>query len=286
MEDIGLRAVDGLFEQLRVDDEWSTREDRMFSWLAHRLQQTVRASPPFTEGSLVLVRLEAHTVVVDKVTADKKSVNRLLAVLNRHSLGSAYSYDPAAAQVTASTGAWIHEETIEWRLPQFAAFAVLQLCVAEAEAAYIAAKTGGVIAERQHPVSGRRNEPDDMLNLLDTLVAREGRKPSRFRDKWDMENMEHIVRHSPITATWGSTEKGLAVEVAFGTSTSLTELKAEEPHRRAGAGITIRTRLPLSLTEDEAATYANAFNLAEARGASGGDSLRSVVLGLLESRGT
>ena len=72
MEDIGLRAVDGLFEQLRVDDEWSTREDRMFSWLAHRLQQTVRASPPFTEGSLVLVRLEAHTVVVDKVTADKK----------------------------------------------------------------------------------------------------------------------------------------------------------------------------------------------------------------------
>src|SRR3954471_4580365 len=79
MEDIGRRAVDGLFEQLRVDDEWSTREDRMFSWLAHRLQQTVRAPPPFTEGSLVLVRLEAHTVIVDKVTADKQSVSRLLA---------------------------------------------------------------------------------------------------------------------------------------------------------------------------------------------------------------
>ena len=75
MEDIGLRAVDDLFEQLQIDDEWSTREDRMFSWLAHRLQQTVRASPTFVDGSLVLVRLEAHTVVVDKVTADEKSVN-------------------------------------------------------------------------------------------------------------------------------------------------------------------------------------------------------------------
>jgi hypothetical protein len=268
MEDIGLRAVDSLFEQLRVDDEWSTREGRMFSWLAHRLQQKVRASPPFMEGSLVLVRLEAHTVVVDNVTTDEQSVNRLLAVLNRHSLGSAYSYDSGAAQVTACTGAWIHEETVEWRLPQFAAFAVLQLGVAESEAAYIAAKTGGVIAERQHPVNGRRNVPDDMLHLLDTQVAWEGRKPSRFTEKWEMETIEHIVKHSTAAATWGSTERGLAVEVAFGTSTSLTELIADEPHRRAGSGITIRTRLPLALTEHEAARYANAFNLAEARGAS------------------
>ena len=103
MEDIGLGAVDSLFEQLRVDDEWSNREDRMFSWLAHRLEQTVRASPPFTEGSLLLVRLEAPTVVVDKVSADKESVNRLLAVLNRHSLGSAYSYPNSASVSTTGS---------------------------------------------------------------------------------------------------------------------------------------------------------------------------------------
>jgi hypothetical protein len=268
MEDIGLRAVYGVFEQLQVDDEWSNREDRMFSWIAHRLQQTMRASPVSVEGSLVLARLEAHTVVVDNVTVDQTSVNRLLALLNRHSLGSAYSYEPGAAQVTASTGAWIHEETFAWRLPQLATFVALQLGVAEAEAAYIAAKTGGVVAARQHPVSGRRNEPDDMLGLLDTLVAREGRKPSRFKDKWDMENIEHIVNRLTGAATLGSTENGLAIEVAFGNLTSLTELKPEEPHRRAGAGIRIRTRLPLPLTEDEAADHANAFNLAEARGAS------------------
>jgi hypothetical protein len=45
--DTGLRTVGDVFTNLEVDEEWSTRERRGFTWWAHRHAQRVWAEEPF-----------------------------------------------------------------------------------------------------------------------------------------------------------------------------------------------------------------------------------------------
>ena len=146
---------------------------------------------------------------------------------------------------------------------------MLQLCVAETEADYIAAWSGGRVAEATHPVGGPRHAPDEMLGMLeDGPFAESGRAASAFIDKWEMDTIEHIARNSAFVATLGSRETGLSLEVAFDVETALIVIDASKTDRRAGTGLSVRLRLPLELTPQDASRQANALNLTEALGAS------------------
>jgi hypothetical protein len=269
MSDIGTQALDAIYKRLHIDEEWTTRKSRSFEWIAHRLRQTIEASEVFPDGKFSLSRLTASCVVVDNVTADEQAVMDVLATLNRQALGSAYAYVPQYRHVKATTCAFVHAETLEWRVTQFVTYAMLQLCVAETEADYIAAKSGGRVAEATHPVGGPRRTPDDMLRLLDDgPFAETGRAASAFLDKWEMGTIEHIAKNSAFVATRGSTEAGLSLEVAFDDEATLIVLDAREPHWRAGAGLRVRLRPPMDLSPQDASRHANALNLTEALGGS------------------
>ncbi|MBT6446529.1 MAG: hypothetical protein HOK58_16265, partial [Acidimicrobiaceae bacterium] len=45
--DAGLRAVEMLFEQMMIDEEWATRRPRGFTWWAYRLAQHIEAGEPY-----------------------------------------------------------------------------------------------------------------------------------------------------------------------------------------------------------------------------------------------
>jgi hypothetical protein len=267
--DIGRQALDAVYTLLNIDEEWTTRRPRSFDWIAHRLRQTIAASEVFRDGKTSLSRLTASCVVVDNVTADDQTLMDFLAILNRHALGSGYAYVPQYRHIKATTCAFVHAETFEWRTSQFGTYAMLQLCVAETEADYIAAMSGGHVAEATHPAGGPRRTPDEMLDMLDGgPFAESGRAASAFIDKWEMDTIEHIARNSSYIATLGSTETGLSLEVAFDVDTALIVIDASKCHRRAGAGLAVRLRLPLELTPQDASRQANALNLTEALGAS------------------
>jgi hypothetical protein len=267
--DIGSQALDAVYTLLHIDEAWTTRRPRSFDWIAHRLRQTISASEVFQDGKISLSRLTASCVVVDNITADDRAVMDVLATLNRQALGSAYAYDPQYRHVKATTCAFVHAETFEWRTSQFGTYAMLQLCVAESEADYIAARSGGRVAEATLPIGGPRRMPDEMLGMLESgPFAKSGRAASAFVDKWEMDTIEHIARNSPFVATPGSTETGLSLEVAFNVETALIVIDASDSDRRAGTGLTVRLRLPLSLTPQDASRQANALNLTEAVGAS------------------
>ena len=275
-DDLGLRAIVDLFRQLQVDTEWSTRTERGFSWIGLSLEQTITAAPVQRDGELLLVKLTARTVVVEHVSTDIP-VLVLLDVLNtanRHALGSAYSFEASTGCISASFVTWVHQETYDWRCQQFGAYAANQLAVAESEADYLASTLGGTVAGREHPLSGRRVQRDDMLNWLD---ASSSWGPSRFADRDEFESLVHFARSTTMLATLGADESGVTFDVPYGDArtwsaefpaTCLLQVHADEPHRRAGVGLTVRLRFPMPLTPDEASAYANRFNLEEARGAS------------------
>ena len=266
--DLGQRVLEKIHKDLCIDEPWTTRGDRWFSWIGHRLAQRVSAYKPSDDDGIVLSRIEATCVVVADIAAEPSDVVRVLPRINRHAVGSAYTYWPDTHSISADAVAYVHDQTLEWRTNQLGALAILQLWLCETEAAWLAEKTGGRIAVREHPTSGRRLEPDEMLNVLDTQFAADGRKQSLFADKFEMENIAEITRQSTSAASLGGDAGGVTIEVPFGDYTSLIQLNTQEPHRRLGNGLTALLRLPLTVTPDEADLLASMVNAREAAGES------------------
>ena len=263
MTDIGTSAIDQVFKDLLIDDEWSTRDERAFSWIGHRLKQTVTAGKLFDDDGIVLSRLTASTVVAKEVEASEEDVFRHLARLNRHAIGSAYSYDPVEREIRSTAIAYVHDETAAWRSQQMGVFTILQLCIAEGEADYIAHKCNGSLAVEAHPSNGLRRVRDDMLNVLDTNIAKEGSGPSRYIDKFEFDAIAEMTKQTDKLASLGGSESGVAIETPFGDFTSLTFVATDEPHRRAGSGLVVRLHLPTKASPDEADRICAVLNRAE-----------------------
>ncbi len=53
MTDIGLRVIGNIHRQLLIDEEWTTRKPRSFSWIGSRLEQTCHATELFEDADML-----------------------------------------------------------------------------------------------------------------------------------------------------------------------------------------------------------------------------------------
>lgn len=266
MDDVGLQALEEIYKVQQIDEPWTIRGERQFSWIGHRLQQTMSASKLFDDEGLTLSRLTASCVVVEDVSAPEDDVLHLLSRLNRHALGNAYSYSAADRRITATTVAYVHRGTLDWRTSQFGVFSIHQLCLAETEADHIADTTGGQVAIRAHPASGFRSARDDMLNVVDAVFVKDGQSPSSFANEFEMQTIAELSAKSSSFASLGASMHGVAFEMAYGETTSLGRLSSEEPHRHIGNGLSYRLHLPGPISPDEAEKISALLNREEAHG--------------------
>lgn len=260
MADLGQEALQKVFKDLQIDEQWSTHRDRAFSWIAHRLEQTVSTLPRVQYDEVPLYRLVAETIVVEDVGAPELVVERTLSDLNHFAFGNCYSYDPGQRRITATTRCWVHHGTTEWRTPIFGAYTIGQLCFAEAEADYLADKCHGRVATRAHARSGTRETPDDMLYRVDDLIAPAGLEANRFRNAFEFGAVADAARQSPFAATLGGTAEGISLECSFDDYTAIATISSERPHRRLGAGLSVMLRLPLSISNEDGARIAAVLN--------------------------
>jgi hypothetical protein len=265
--DVGLHALELVLDSLQPDAQWTTRHERAFSWIPHRLTQTITASPVFVDGEVTLSRLTARTVVAESVTAPDEDVLRVLSLLNRHALGSAYTYEKEARRIEATTVAFVHEATVGWRALQFSGFAILQLGLAHSEARYIADRCGAAVASAAGE-RGLPETPDAFVGSIDEQWARTGRAPSPFADGAEFQAIEQIVSQGMRAATHGASREGIAIELPFADETSFARLDTRERHRRIGNGLRVRLFLPIDGTDVEQQRRADALNRAEAAGES------------------
>jgi hypothetical protein len=62
--DVGPQVLEFLYKGLQIDDRWAVREDRLFSWLAYRLEQRILAEPVRHSHGYDIVRVHAATGVL------------------------------------------------------------------------------------------------------------------------------------------------------------------------------------------------------------------------------
>lgn len=261
MADIGTEAIEVVHRYLQPDERWLLRSIRGFSWVPFRLTQTIEASTPFPDKGFTLVRLIARTQCVRDVDGGSTAVLSALSSLNQHAMGSAYTFNEATRSIESTCIAFVHEDSASWRVGQFAAYAMMQVGMTHAEAPWLAEICQGMVAT---PSDGVPDVPDDFVSSLETFWWREGRSPSKYAGD-EIAAIEAMAQTSEQAATWGADANGIAVEFPFGGETSLVAVRTDDPHRRVGNGLSVRSFLVMG-EEQDLLLQANALNQSEAAG--------------------
>jgi len=264
-DDAGPRALAQVHQRLLIDEEWTDRRDRGFTWWAHRLEQRIDAGLPIDDDGIVITRLTSRIPVVTNVRATPERVERILAASNLLADSYSYVYDPQTQQVDSVQSGIVHAQTLDWRPDLLASYFVIQLIHAEQDANRLARALRGRIARSRHPMRGQRREPDDMLNVVDAVFLPSGVPDNPFANEFEFESIcEQVNRINAVSL--GASSTGVAIEVPFADSTALITLDAQYPHPRLGRGLGVRLHLPTRDDFDEGARLAAWLNRKDAAG--------------------
>jgi hypothetical protein len=263
--DAVLRTLEQIHARLLIDEQWTDRRERGFTWWAHRLAQHVDAGPPIDDDGIVVSRVTSRIPILRGVTAEPALVEAVLAEWNFIADSYCYVHDPVARTVESVQSGIVHEQTLDWRPDLLAAAFIVQLCHAEEDAPVLKRVLGGRIATSRHPARGRRREPDDMLNVVRVVFRPRGEAESPFANKFEFDTIcEQVQRINALS--FGADVHGLAIEVPFGTGTALIQLNAQEPNPRIGAGLGVFVQLPTWASFEDCAHLAAWLNRKEAGG--------------------
>jgi len=279
--DAGLKAVDLLFQQMMIDDEWSIRRPRGFTWWGYRLAQHVEAGEPrpAADGAMGSV-IRVWTEVARDVPRDADAAT-LLAPANMQQSMSALVWDRDAATINECATSPMYDDTVDAWVPLLAAAAVLQNTAAHSRAHAVAELVGGVPASTDHPISGERPAMDDLLNGPAAWVAMADGAPSRFAGHQMLALAAFAEKHEVVGS---GDESGFTCEVAYsvdvpaiarvasnaggGLGTALVQAFTDQPHPELGNGVLWLVRLPKTVDPTTARMTANELNLLEASGES------------------
>ena len=266
--DLGLQVIRKIHDALEVPAEWSLEAHRNFTWWAHRLAQHVWAEPTRSSNDIEVVRIHASTDLLRKVPDDARTVERLSA-LNRFATLSALVWERESGEIVLHADAYAHARNVSWLLPLLDAAVVLQAAEAHAQVEELATHFEAEPAESSHPSSGRRRDPDDVLDVLGNVYWRVGNEPSPFTEA----DFEATVQMEP--RPWSSARQdglGFTAELTLpgpggsGEEEVKAELQAsaDTQHPRLGSGLLLRLTMP-RLKGSTAAERAALLNLAEFR---------------------
>jgi CheY-like chemotaxis protein len=267
--DPGLAVVRFIFDAMRIDTEWSTRDAHGFVWWGHEHAQRVWADAGRDDHGVRIFRVFASTEVLRGIGDDARAIEAIDRS-NRTASTSALVLEQDAGTVDLVASMWVHAGTVDWVSRLFASVVALQAADAHALADGLASSLGAQVAHSAHPVSGPRTSPDEMLGVHRAFMAASGDESS-----WagrDLVATLEMVRHGPTTVLVTGDESGLTAEFPFGASTSLLVASTKEAYPSLGHGLWLRLTLPLDAAsvspgfaadlnrrELESVTYAHAL---------------------------
>src|SRR5262249_26303380 len=198
-------------------------------------------------------------------------------VLNKCASLNTYRWNPHTHLLRIRCSAYVTAETIGWLKPFLAAAIGLQVADAHARGrGEFAGLFAGGIDTSDHPKSGRREQMDDMLNVIENMFAPRGQGVSPFTIA-DFERLKRM-EPTPSVLTTCSAEEATAQFPYYGpepatclkffrkgtpAKTALCEIVSTLRHPQLGSGAFWKLTLPLELAEERAMETATELNLAE-----------------------
>src|SRR5215510_5814397 len=240
-EEVGLRALNNIFQRMQIDTEWSVRGERSFSWWAKDFVQHITVTEPEKSGDFLVSRLTAVTPIVEGVDVTENAYqlinvpNAYFGTLSALVLGQ----DGVVRYVAATT---VHEQMLEFVSHFFSFVAAMQVTDAHIKAPFFAEMFKGRQALSEHPTSGPRLDyGHDCLDIIEHLIVPHGKEPSAWTGP-DMLNTLTLLERYSMIAT--GDEQGLVAEFPYHDFSSLLTFDTRRVHPQVGHGLHVTLRVP------------------------------------------
>ena len=260
-DDIGVSVVNAIAEMMGIDEAWSTRDERGFTWWGKDYAQRVWSEPGFDDDGFEIFRIHARTQVVRGFEPTEENLARLNA-LSMVASTSGFLVDADEGTVDLAASMYLHEETADWVRRCFGTVVAIQAADAQLKAELLAKITGAEPAPSAHPTSGLRPELDGMLHLLEHVVVPAGQEPSAWEGDQMLAVLE-VVQSSGNTVLATGDAAGLTAELPFQSETSLLTVATRESHPQLGNGVLIKLTLPVLFSEEDGPRFASELNRRE-----------------------
>ena len=247
-----------LTARMQIEAEWAVQDQTCFTWWAHTLAQRVWVTPPREVQGVELRTLHVQTDLLTDVPMTTSTWARLAAI-NRFATLSAYVADTTGARINLHASVSLTPDN--WLLARAIALhaMALQMADAYAEAAELATAFGGRINATAHPRRGMREDPDEMVEVVEIYQQR-GEGDSPFTED-EIAELVHLEPRPWVVAANELHALNADLEFADGMPARL-ELDAAVRHAALGSGLQLRLLLPIE-PDDLIAQKLNANELLE-----------------------
>lgn len=235
-------------EQLQAAEEWSYLLPTGFSWWADQYLQTIEivgeeTGPAGETGYLVCVRTE----LLRDLDLTDAALEHLNAWPMRCAALCGPVYDVPARRLDLWSLVRVTDDNGGWIRYLLGAAAVTQLAEARLIAPTLAEAVGAGTATSDHPESGPRPVPDQMVYAAGTFVA-SGDAPSAWTPAEFAEAAgTYMSRGSANAVVDGGC---VSLDFPFGAEASECRFMADQPHPLYGNGLLILQRFPITVTSE------------------------------------
>ncbi len=257
--------LDYLYRVMQIDEAWSVREARGFTWWAYNLAQRVWAEPPIEIDGGKVVSFRIQTDVFREVT-DLDAIACAVELWNRLTTLSGFIFDRAQGTVKLACSMVCEEENVQNLGSLLAAAMAIQCADAHAVAEQAAGKPGCKPGTSCHPRNGPRPTLDKLLRVREEVIAPRGIDPSPVEEEHVRSAaalLEGLLRRDRVgTVAMRIEGASLTAELPFWADiptgkqmrahgriiqrmTSQLEVSAQVPHPRWGNGLFLLPRLPV-----------------------------------------
>ena len=125
-DDVGIQTVQEIYNSLQVDEEWSIREERGFTWWANQFKQTIWADQPIEDDDLHISRVHVETEFLKYPKRFQKVDTQLAMMMNLSTL-SGLIHDARSGRLKWRCNAFVHEENKFWLMDMLYFAAIFQL---------------------------------------------------------------------------------------------------------------------------------------------------------------
>ena len=260
-EEVGLRALNNIFQRMQIETEWSVRGERSFSWWAKDFVQHITVTEPVKSGDFLVSRLIAVTPIVEGVDVTENAYhlvnvpNAYFGTLSALVLGQ----DGVVRYVAATT---VHEQMLEFVSHFFSFIAAMQVTDAHIKAPFYAQMLKGRQALSAHPSSGPRLDyGHDCLDIIEHLIVPHGKQPSAWAGSDMLDTLALLERYSMIAT---GDEQGIVAEFPYHDFSSLLTFDTDRVHPQVGHGLHVSLKVPDNVFPRSASVAAGLLNQMEA----------------------
>jgi hypothetical protein len=235
------RILDFLTDRMQIDAAWTIRDEESLTWWASSLAQRVWASPARELQGVEVTTLHLETDLLTGVPMEEATWERLAGV-NRFASLSAYVADQLTKSIRLHASVSVTEDN--WLMARALALHAMALQAADAhsEVDALADAFGASVARSGHPDRGLRQDPDEMLGVVEIYQQR-GQDDSPF----ETDELADLVHLEPRPWVLASNELNrFDADLPFtGETTARLEFDNSVRHPSLGSGLQMRLLLPI-----------------------------------------